>query len=229
MSNTALGYSRLSQQSDTSIERQERNIRDYADENGFRLASPIYSDGQGASGWETDERPEYQQLKDELSSGAVDAVIVNDKRRLTRDVDEAMRLIPEFRENGVELHTCQDGPLDLSDPIRAAIEIVSAAAAHEEKMEEIEKAREATQERVDDPEIDHGRPRFGMEYNEDGTRQVPGDRYGDVLEIFRMDSRGATLEEIAEEVDVAVSTVSRVLKRREWYVRRDKEQEGSTA
>jgi DNA invertase Pin-like site-specific DNA recombinase len=215
---SAIGYVRLSQESDTSIDRQQRNIETYADEHGFDLET-IYSDGQKASGFDGD-RPEYEMVVESVRGSSVDAVIVNDKRRLTRDVDEAMRLIPDFRENHVQLHTCQDGSLDLSDPIRAAIEIVSAAAAHEEKMQEIEKAREATCERVEDPNIDHGRPRFGMTYDDDGQRQVPGDRFDDVREILELRDRGWTLERISDKVGVARSTVYRVTESTEWYANR---------
>lgn len=214
----AIGYVRLSQESDTSIERQQRNIEAYADEHDLALED-IYSDGQRASGFDG-ERPEYEAVVETVRHGDIEAVIVNDKRRLTRDVDEAMRLIPDFRENGVELHTHQDGSLDLSDPIRAAIEIVSAAAAHEEKMAEIEKAREATRERVEDPDIDHGRPRFGMEYGPDGRRQVPGDRFEDALEVLELRKRGWTLHQIKQETGVAKSTAYRILENREFYEER---------
>lgn len=217
----AVGYIRLSQESDTSIDRQRRNIESYAADHDLALES-IYSDGQRASGFDGD-RPEYEAVVERVRAGDVAAVIVNDKRRLTRDVDEAMRLIPDFREAGVELHTCQAGSLDLSDPIRAAIEIVSAAAAHEEKMQEIEKARAATAERVADPDIDHGRPRFGMEYNAAGDRQVPGEDFETVRRIFELRDDGATLGDIAERLDMAVATVHRVAHARAWYRERSGE------
>jgi len=218
----AVGYIRLSQESDTSIDRQRTNIETYAADHDLAL-DRIYSDGQRASGFDGD-RPEYEAVVERVRAGDVAAVIVNDKRRLTRDVDEAMRLIPDFREAGVELHTCQAGSLDLSDPIRAAIEIVSAAAAHEEKMQEIEKARAATAERVADPDIDHGRPRFGMEYNAAGDRQVPGDEFDTVCEILERRRNGWTLQMISEDLDVAKSTAYRVLENREWYQKRAKQE-----
>jgi DNA invertase Pin-like site-specific DNA recombinase len=218
----AVGYIRLSQESDTSIDRQRRNIETYADAHDLALDC-IYSDGQRASGFDGD-RPEYEAVVERVRGGDVAAVIVNDKRRLTRDVDEAMRLIPDFREAGVELHTCQAGSLDLSDPIRAAIEIVSAAAAHEEKMQEIEKARAATAERVADPDIDHGRPRFGMTYDDAGQRQVPGDEFDTVCEILDRRRNGWTLQMISEDLDVAKSTAYRVLENREWYQKRAKQE-----
>jgi len=220
MTKIAVGYRRVSQQSDTSLERQDRHIREYARDRGFELAD-VLSDGEGASGFETDERPAYQEVVERVREGDLEAVIVNDKRRLTRDVDEAMRLLPEFRETDTELHTYQDGPLDLSDPIQAAIEIVSAAAAYEEKRQEIEKAQEAVRERVEDPDVDHGRPRYGMRYSDDGRRQVPGENFDDVLEVLRLESKGLTYREIENITGVPSSTAQTIVERREWYVERD--------
>lgn len=215
---TALGYTRLSQQSDLSIDRQKRNIRDYCDEHGHTLVE-LYDDGEQASGFDGD-RPEYQRLVEHVRSGEPDLVVLNDKRRIARDVDEVMRLVPDFRENGVELHTVRDGPLDLEDPLRAAIEIVSAAAAHEEKMEEIEKSIEAIREKQERGD-DLGRPRFGMRYDDSNPpQQVPAENFDTVLEILRADSRGMSLREIEDVTGVPHATVSRVLDRREWYVKR---------
>jgi len=216
----AAGYVRLSQESDTSIDRQRKNIREYCDEHGLQLTQ-VYDDGQMASGFDS-ERPEYQYLVEALRAGEYDVVVLNDKRRIARDVDEVMRLVPDFRETGTELHTARDGALDLEDPLRAAIEIVSAAAAHEEKMEEIEKAVEAIREKQERGD-DLGRPRFGMSYDDsDPPQQVPGDRFDDVLEILRLQSRGRSYSEISEEVGVPKSTISNVINRREWYVDRSK-------
>lgn len=211
----AVGYTRLSQQSDTSIERQRSHIEEYADERGWQLAT-VYDDGERASGFDSN-REQYQRLRDRVRDDAdVGAVVVNDKRRLARDIDEVMRLIPDLRQAGVELHSHQDGQLDLSDPMRSAIEILQAAAAHEEKMSEIEKAREAVNERLDAGH-DHGRPRFGMRYNDSGTRQVPGEDFGRVRRVFELRSDDHTLTEIADTTDIATSTVQRILDNRDWY------------
>jgi DNA invertase Pin-like site-specific DNA recombinase len=218
LTSRAVGYTRLSQQSDTSIERQKRHIRAYCDEHDLDLLR-IYDDGEQSSGFETESREEYQDLRRRIADGDVDAVVVNDKRRLARDVDEVMRLIPDLRTNDVELHTEQDGRLDLSDPMRAAIEILMAAAAHEEKMEEIEKAIQAIEEKQERGD-DLGRPRFGMTYSEDARRQVPGEEFDTVVEVLRLEREDVPYEEISERTGVALGTVSNIVDRREWYVER---------
>lgn len=221
----AIGYSRLSQESDTSIKRQKQNIRNYCEEKGLELVD-ILNDGQQSSGFDGD-RPKYQQLIERVRAGEPDVVVLNDKRRIARDVDEVMRLVPDFREAGVELHTVRDGPLDLEDPLTAAIEIVSAAAAHEEKMEEIEKSIEAIREKEKRGD-DLGRPRFGMTYDDSTPpRQVPGDNFDTVLKILRLESKGLSYQEISDVAGVSSSTAHRVVKRRQWYVSRSQEIESA--
>ena len=210
----AIGYTRLSQESDTSITRQKQHIREYVDDHGFELTA-ILDEGERASGFDAD-REMFQQLLDDLRSGDVDVLVTNDKRRLARDVDEVMRLIPDMRENGVEYHTHQDGHIDLSDPIRAAIEIVSAAAAHEEKLAEIEKAKEAVKERQSNG-YDHGRPPRGFEFDDDGKYWVPDDEFDTVLEAIELVEGGATYATVEDETGIPAGTLPGVLERKELY------------
>jgi DNA invertase Pin-like site-specific DNA recombinase len=216
---TALGYTRLSQQSDTSIANQQANIRAYAETHGLTLAE-VLSDGEQSSGFDTDELEAYHSLVERVRHGGIGAVIVNDKRRLVRDENEVMRLIADLRSNDVTLHTHQSGQVDLSEPINAAIEILRAATAAEEKRKEIERSKEAIQKKQARGD-DLGRPRFGMEYSADGRRQVPGDEFGTVLEVLKLEREGSTYDEIAETTGVPLGTVSRIINRREWYVERE--------
>lgn len=214
----AIGYTRLSQQSDASIERQKRHIREYADEHGLELEQ-IYDDGEGSSGFDTAERTAYQKLREQITAGGPDVVIVNDKRRLARDVDEVMRLIPAVRTNDIELHTFQDGEIDLSDPMKAAIEILQAAAAHKEKKEEIEKSIEAVEERINSG-YDHGPPRFGMEYDDEGKYQRPGEDFHLVERVWELREEGKSYPVIEGITGVPSSTAHRVVQNKEWYQNR---------
>ena len=214
----AVGYTRLSQESDTSIDRQKRHIRDYTDELGFDLET-IYDDGERSSGFD-ESREEYVELRDRVQSGEIEAVVVNDKRRLARDFDETMRLVLDLREHDVEAHTYQEGQLDLSDPVQAAVEVLQAASEHEAKKKEIERAREAVQERIDNG-FDHGRPPIGFRFDDAGERWVPdvGGRFEDVVEAIQMVDDGVTYAEVKEELGIAPSTMSGVMKRRNRYLK----------
>lgn len=214
---SAVGYTRLSQESDTSIDRQKRHIREYADENGFTLKA-IYDDGERSSGFD-ESREEYQRVRDRVQSGEIGVVIVNDKRRLARDFDETMRLVLDLREHDVEAHTFQEGKLDLSDPVQAAVEVLQAASEHEAKKKEIERAREAVQERIENGH-DHGRPPIGFQFDDAGEQWVPNreGRFPDVVEAIQMVEEGATYRDVQEELGIAPSTMSSVMKRRDRYL-----------
>lgn len=214
---SAIGYTRLSQESDTSIDRQKRHIREYAGENGFELET-IYDDGERSSGFD-ESREQYQQVRDRVQEGEIAAVIVNDKRRLARDFDETMRLVLDLREHDVEAHTFQEGRLDLSDPVQAAVEVLQAASEHEAKKKEIERAREAVQERIENGH-DHGRPPIGFQFDDAGERWVPDrdGRFEDVVEAIQMVEDGATYSDVQEELGIAPSTMSGVMDRRDRYL-----------
>jgi len=214
---SAIGYTRLSQDSDTSIDRQKRHIREYADENGLSLET-IYDDGERSSGFD-ENREEYQQVRDRVQSGDITAVLVNDKRRLARDFDETMRLVLDLREHDIEAHTFQEGQLDLSDPVQAAVEVLQAASEHEAKKKEIERAREAVQERIENG-CDHGRPPIGFRFDDAGEQWVPDreGRFADVVEAIQMVENDATYRDVQEKLGIAPSTMSGVMNRKEQYL-----------
>jgi len=215
----AVGYTRLSQDSDTSIPRQKRKIRSYCDERGIDLVE-ILDDGRFSSGFDAD-RTEYQEVRDRIRAREVSAVVVHDKTRIGRDFDERMQFVLDLRKFGVELHSARKGAVDLSNPTDAAVESLYAAQDDEAKREEIEKAVEAVEERLANG-YDHGPPRFGCEYRDDGKFQVPGENYAVAMRVIEMKDNGKTYEQIEAETGVPTSTANRIVEAREWYADRPK-------
>lgn len=207
----AIGYTRLSQRSDTSIDRQERNIREYCTERGWHLVD-VLDDGEGASGFDTEGREAYQELKN--MAPHVGVVITNDKRRLARDEGEVMRLVPLLREHGTALHTVQDGALDIDDTMTAALEILAAAMAAKEKKQEIQKAREAVRERQEQGYWQGGIP-HGLRVDDDTKLlERDPDEWEDVETVLEADVVGRVLD----DVDVSAGTAYNIAERgREWY------------
>lgn len=205
----AIGYTRLSQDSDTSIDRQKRHIREYASDHGFELET-IYDDGERSSGFETESRDEYQRVRERVRDNDVDAVVVNDKRRLARDFDETMRLILDLRKYEIEAHTFEDGQLDLSDPMQVAIEVVQAASEHKAKKKEIERAKEAVRERQEDG-CYQGTPPFGLEFAADKCHLQKNSEEWETLEyVWGASNRGESYAEIEAETGLSKATISRI-------------------
>jgi DNA invertase Pin-like site-specific DNA recombinase len=215
----AVGYTRLSQDSDTSIDRQKTAIREYCETNDLELAE-IRDDGEFSSGFDRD-RTEYQAVKSLVNDGAVDAVVVYDKTRIGRDFDERMQFVLDLRKTDTDLHSARRGSIDLSDPTDAAVESIHAAKDDEAKREEIEKSKEAVAERLEQG-YDHGHPPFGLEFDDEGKYWVPGDRFDDVLDVLRLRNDGHTYREIADDVGISTATAYRIVDRREMYVERDR-------
>lgn len=57
-----------------SLDRQCRDVTDYADEHGYIL-DEIYNEGKQASGFDTN-RPKNNTLLDHIDTGGVDAIVV---------------------------------------------------------------------------------------------------------------------------------------------------------
>ena len=213
----ALGYTRLSQRSDVSIDRQKELIRDYCTEHGLDLVD-IYDDGQRSSGFD-DDREAYNEMMEHVRAGEVDAVVVRDRTRLGRDKHLRMEHFSRMARLGVELHTVADEHIDPEDPTALLREAMYAQQHDESKREEIKKAKAETKRRIENG-YDHGRPRFGMIYDGEGKYQVPGEKFDTVLEVLRAKSGGKSYREIADEHDVSKTTAQKIVERREWYVER---------
>lgn len=212
----AIGYTRLSQSSDTSIPRQKEHIREYADKHGFELGE-LYDDGERSSGFDS-ERAEFQNVRARVSDGTIDAIIVNDKRRLARDFDATMRMILDCRQNEIAIHTYQEGQLDISEPMNAAIEVIQAASDYEAKKKEIAKAKEAVADRTENG-CYHGKPPIGLRFADDNCHlQKDQNEWETVCNIIERRESGDNVTTVAQETDVSTATVSRVANRGyEWY------------
>lgn len=105
--------------------------------------------------------------------------------------------------------------------MQAAVEVLQAASEHEAKKKEIERAREAVQERIDNGH-NHGRPPIGFRFDDAGEQWVPDreGRFEDVVEAIRLVEDGATYRDVQEELGIAPSTMSGVMNRRDRYLRK---------
>jgi len=214
---TAVGYTRLSQRSDASIERQQEHIHEYANQHDFHLGR-IYDDGQESSGF-TIEREEYQELTDLIELGSIDAIIVNDIRRLARDYDASLELVLTLRRNDIEVHTWQDGQKNFDDPMASSFEIIKAAAEYESKMKEIERAKEAVNEKLERGDA-FGQPPYGFRYSDDKRSFEPDpEEWPSLREALEQRLvEEDTLASVEKKTGVTTSTLSRTLNDRLGFV-----------
>lgn len=211
-----VGYTRLSQDG-LSIPEQKATIREYCERNGLDLQR-IYDDGERASGYETDERPEYRDLRERVQNSGVDAVVVRDTGRIGRDFDERMYFVLDCRQAGVELHSDEYGQHDLSDPWSVLQETAQAAGDDVQKRHEIERSIEVTEQRIENG-CYHGTPPFGLRFAEDKCHlERDPDEWQTLEAIISSDVK---VSKVSDSADVSVATVSRARQRGfGWYEER---------
>lgn len=222
MTQTAVGYIRLSQDG-KSLDRQERDITKYAASFGFELTE-IYDEGRRASGFH-ENRPKYQSLLEHVNVGTVDAVIVPDLSRLSRNRKHRLRLLLDLDESGIELHSTERGHVDLSDPYALTVETAKAETDDLEKRKEIERSKRATEERIANG-YDQGRPPYGLTFDDDGRYWIPdrgSSEFEAALECIRLRERGESWRSISVETGVNKDTARRIYDRRERYLETEKQ------
>ena len=100
MKNKIFAYMRISTNKKTQkIDRQEKNILDYATSNDF-LVDEFYSDII-SGGCSASTRPNYTQLKNHLREG--DILILSDIDRLGRDADDVILELKELKLKDVRV------------------------------------------------------------------------------------------------------------------------------
>jgi len=212
----ALGYVRLSQEGDASIEEQKESIRTYARERGLNLQT-TRNDGSKTSGFNAD-REEYQLIRERIEEQAIDCLISRDRARLSRDFDDRLSLLSDLRQNEVEWHVVEvGGRLNLQDVQQAGIECLHAMMDHVKKMTEIERSKKAIQKRKENGYY-QGKPPYGLEFDDEGQYLQPSEEFQHVITILELRDEGRSYNSIASEVPVSSSTVSNICDRREMYL-----------
>ena len=111
----------------------------------------------------------------------------------------------------------KEGEIGSSKPDEVVYESIHAAEGHELKREEIKKAKEAVSRRKENGYYQGGIP-TGLKFDEDKQYLIPDDDFPTVLEVLRLRDEGHTLQQIKDETQIgSISTVSRILNRRQMY------------
>jgi DNA invertase Pin-like site-specific DNA recombinase len=218
MAETAVGYIRLSQDG-KSLVRQRRDVENYAQEQEVELLR-IYDEGKRSSGFDTD-RPEYTALREHVADGDVDTVLVPNLSRLSRDRKERLRLLRDVDTAGVAVHSVELGrAVDLDDDWALVHQSIRATTDDVEKRKEIARSKRATQERIENG-YDHGRPPFGLTYDDNGHYWIPdreSNEYQAALRCISLRENGHSWREIERETSMSKDTARRIYARRERYL-----------
>jgi DNA invertase Pin-like site-specific DNA recombinase len=195
--------SRLTQED--SIERQQSQVRPFAEKNGYTIVR-TYTD-EGIGGDEIAKRKGFQQMLRDAQAGHFQAILCDDKDRFGRfDSIDLGEVVAPLRRKGVCLATVAQGVIDWNSFAGR----ISDAVLQEAKVVELE----ATSRRVLTDQLlrarkgidTGGAAAFGYRW-EPATgrckRLVPDGRKAEVVRLaFEMYDRGASLYAVAEELYV---------------------------
>lgn len=133
-----VGYVRSAIQDDLSVKKQEKQIREYCLENGYKLAKILIDNG--CSGANTN-RPALQELLVEASVGKISKVVCLDLSRLSRNTFEYASIKSQLKKYGVEL-VCTTGVASneatskMEDELIAVMNTFQSLAHHEKPKEQ---------------------------------------------------------------------------------------------
>ncbi len=216
MPKIAVGYVRLSQESDTSISSQIEDIKRYCEKEGFILEK-IFNEGERVSGWEL-ERSKFREMVEYVQKRKdVRVIVVRDGSRLGRVFKDRMYWLLYFDRLGIEVHTIQ-GRIDPDNPTELLIESVKAYSDDVVKRSEIERAKREIRKRKEKG-LPLGRPPYGFRYSRDKTHlEIYPEEFNKALQVIELRKKGYSWRKISSTVGIPTTTARNIWKRKERYI-----------
>jgi putative DNA-invertase from lambdoid prophage Rac len=211
------GYSRVStsEQSDTgsSLESQQQQINGYCMMKGFELAEHFVERGVSGS-IPLIERPEGKRLLATVGKG--DIVITAKLDRAFRSAADALAVLEEMKEQGVDLHMIDLGGSVVANGVSKMVFTILAAVAEGERDRIRERIRDAKQHLASQGIFSGGKRPYGFDKVLDGevVRLVPNAEEMAVINRMRdMRAAGASLRQIEAATGTGFRNVKRILER----------------
>ncbi|OQR64746.1 recombinase family protein [Streptomyces maremycinicus] len=192
----AVIYLRISQDrtgSHLGVDRQREDCEALAKSKGWDVVE-TYIDND-LSAYSGKKRPGYRQMLADLDQGAATVVISWHTDRLHRSPTELEEYIDLSERRGVNTHTCQAGPIDLSTPSgRMTARILGAVARHESEHKGERVARARQQKALAGEWMGGIRP-FGWGLPTGETRMKVDRKTGEEVEVSELDMLKSVPEE----------------------------------
>jgi len=112
------------------FQRQEKAIRDYAQNNGIEIEGIYHDDGVSGT---LENRPALAELMLALENNEVKIVIIERIDRLARDLMIQESILDDLKKQGIEVVSVCDGDLLKDDPTRKLVRQVLGAIAEYDK------------------------------------------------------------------------------------------------
>ena len=110
----ALGYVRRSKRSEertVSLEEQERQVRAYCEAQDFEFVGLVRDDGISGT-----KRVRLDRITKALNSFGAKIVVVYHLDRFARDIAGLLEHLKQYHRDGIELHVCERGKVEIHSP-----------------------------------------------------------------------------------------------------------------
>ncbi|MFE6817066.1 recombinase family protein [Streptomyces sp. NPDC057677] len=194
----AVIYVRISQDrtgAHLGVDRQREDCEALAERNGWDVVE-VYVDND-LSAYSGKPRPDYRLMLRDLDDGTATVVLAWHTDRLHRSPTELEEYIDLSERRGINTHTCQAGPIDLSTPSgRMTARILGAVARHESEHK-AERVARARMQKAKAGEWGGGIRPFGWGVPTGETKKVFNKKAGEEIEVPALDMNKAVPEEKA--------------------------------
>lgn len=190
----AVGYCRYStaNQHETSIASQIRAITTFCDNNRMELVD-VYTD-EAKSGTNTN-RPGFQRMLQDAHAYKMDAIIIYDISRGSRDVVDWFQFRRDMRALGIDVCSATERLGDVSDPSSFLTEAVTVAMGQTFVLQSRQKSIDARRIRAERGLFNGGNAPLGYRI-ENGKYIVVQEEAAAIAEAFRMYADGKSYKKI---------------------------------
>jgi site-specific DNA recombinase len=119
---SALAYNRKSRGDVSDLQKLKKELMDYCKRNGFKTT---YFEEIGSS--VNSEREEYVKLINEIKTGKYDVLVITDLSRLTRDLEEQLKLFKLLNNHDMVIHSLLDGIINPKEKTNKMLGVLKGA------------------------------------------------------------------------------------------------------
>lgn len=206
----AVGYARVSTEKESqepSLRHQEDIIQEYCKEEGYQLEKVFK---EKVSGSKTPlKREKYKKMNEYTQEKPINCIVFKSRDRFGREPAHLMIEKDRLEDKGIEMEAVDD-TLEFGENIQEMITIIRSYVDKEERKKAIEKIKNTikNKKRKGEP---LGRPLYGLEYNKDKTKLVPGEKFEKVKKAIRKRGKGKSYTQLEKELGISKGTLHRIL------------------
>lgn len=194
-----IGFARVStfeQKGNTSLETQEREIKQYCELRGYELVDLV---AENESGYKV-SRPKFDGVLQRIEDGEADGLIVLKMDRFARNVMHGLRLFEKMQANGWELIMIRDN-IDTSTPAGKAFFQMLLVLSEFERNNIVVRVRQGMEAKKERGEYAGGRAPYGWVPHDGDLVVEPGEQLV-IAHMRRWKQKwGATNERIANQLN----------------------------